>query len=182
MKKNLFTLLLLQLFRLGTLINAQDTQDFTDLKGNYLGQTPPGDIPVVFVPGLISQDSQYEENITFSPDGNECYFTERAPDWSSSRVMKTVYHNGAWTKPERAPFSNDRTLSPSISPDGKWLYFSSNRGTDGKQAIWQCTRTTDQGWSAPVEMERPVSSTANEWSCHLSDLGNIFVCSYRGVS
>jgi Tol biopolymer transport system component len=145
----------------------------------YMNQDPPGLAPQVFAPGLISQDSQYEVSITFSPDGNECFFTQRAADWSSSRIMQTVYRDGTWTKPERAPFTNDRSLSASISPDGKRLLFSSNRGTEGKQGIWQCTRTADQTWSEPVEMGRQISSTEAEWSCHVSDLGNVFVCSWR---
>jgi hypothetical protein len=31
-------------------------QQFTDLHGDYLGQTPPGDTPVVFAPGIISKN------------------------------------------------------------------------------------------------------------------------------
>lgn len=34
----------------------QDTLKFSDLNGDYLGQTPPGDIPVVFAPGIVSSD------------------------------------------------------------------------------------------------------------------------------
>ncbi len=145
----------------------------------YMGQEPPGPVPQVFAPGSISQENQYEVSITFSPDGNECYFTQRAPDWSSSWIMQTLNRNGTWTKPERAPFTNDRSLSASIAPDGNRLLFSSNRDTDGKQGIWQCTRTNEQTWSTPVEMDRQISSTEADWSCHVSDLGNVFVCSWR---
>jgi Tol biopolymer transport system component len=149
------------------------------VENTYMGQDPPGLTPKIFAPGLISQDSQYEVSITFSPDGNECFFTQRAPDWSNCWIMQTIYSNNTWTKPERAPFTNDRSLSASISPDGKRLLFSSNRDTEGKQGIWQCTRTEDQTWSEPVEMDRQISSITAEWSCHVSDLGNVFVCSWR---
>lgn len=148
-------------------------------QSDYMGQAPPGLIPQIFAPGVISQSNRYENNIAFSPDGRECYFTVRTASWSSSWIMGTACEDGAWTTPRTASFSNNRSLCPSFSPDGKQLFFSANRNTAGSQAIFQCTRTGEGTWSAPVEMVRHVSSTANEWSCHLSDLGNMFVCSWR---
>ena len=145
----------------------------------YMGQDPPGVTVQRFAPGVISLDDREEQGLVFSPDGKECYFTVSAADWSSYRIMMTRVENGAWTPPKTAPFSNDYSLSPSLSPDGTRLYFSSNRRTDGKQAIWQCRRTKGQQWSSPQEMNRQVSSAADEWSCHLSDQGNMYVCSWR---
>ena len=144
----------------------------------YLGQEPPGLTAKCFAPGLISLDDRYEHTIVFSPDGNECYFTVSTPNWSSAWIMMTTLDNGTWSPQEKAPFSNDYSLNPSLSPDGSRLFFSSNRETKGKQGIWQCHRTP-AGWSEPEEMNRQISSTAAEWSCHLSDLGNMFVCSWR---
>ena len=145
--------------------------------GLYMGQEPPDLTPEIFAPGLISLDKRYEQSITFSPDGNECYFTVRTVNWSNSWVMQTFYQNGAWTTPQRTSFSNTSSLSASLSHDDSRLLFSSNRGTG--QGIWQCFRTGEHEWSNPVEMDRQVSSTADEWSCHISDLGNVFVCSWR---
>lgn len=145
----------------------------------YLQQKPPGLTPKIFAPRIISLDDRWEHSITFTPDCNECYFTVSKADWSASWIMMTAYRDGRWTKSEKASFSNDRSVGPSISPDGKKLFFSSNRGTRGKQAIWQCNRGADNKWSDPVEMGRQISSTSAEWSVHLSDLGNIFICSWR---
>lgn len=142
-------------------------------------QEPPGLTPQVFAPGIISVKGRPEQSIAFSPDGTECYFTASKPDWSAAWILKTVWRDGAWTTPERAAFSNDRSLGASVSPDGKQLFFSSNRGTEGNQGIWVCRRTEDGQWSEPEEMDREVSSTKAEWSCHVSDLGNMFVCSWR---
>lgn len=173
--KSAFSLIIITLlFILGTVVTASDLPEET----SYLGQEPPGFVPEVFAPGIFSLDNRYEHNIAFSPDGNECYFAVRTANWSSSRIMVTEYQNGQWTTARQASFSNSYSLCPSLSPDGTTLFFSSNRGSVGKQAIWQCTRT-EQGWSAPREMVRQVSSTDDEWSCHLSDLGNMFVCSWR---
>jgi Tol biopolymer transport system component len=148
-------------------------------ENKYMQQEPPGLTPKIFAPGIISLEDRCEQSIIFTPDCNECYFTVSMANWSASWIFMTEYRNGQWTKPQKASFNNDRSLSPSISSDGKKLFFSSNRGTDGKQAIWQCARGADNKWSEPVEMTRKISSTANEWSVHLSDLGNMFVCSWR---
>ena len=147
--------------------------------GLYFGQEPPGLIPQVFAPGFISLPNQHESQITFTPDGNECYFTRHDAQWSTACIMQTVQRNGTWTPPRKATFSNDWSLCPSISADGLRLFFSSNRGTAGGPGVWQCLRTPQGGWSDPVEMNRQISSTSYEYSCHLSDLGNMFVCSWR---
>ena len=46
-------LLILVLIGFTHFIQAQTAQDFLVLKGEYLGQKPPGIIPEVFVPELI---------------------------------------------------------------------------------------------------------------------------------
>jgi hypothetical protein len=48
-------------------------QQFTDLCGDYLEQTPPGDTPVIFAPGFISGNSIEHSATAFSPHGNEVY-------------------------------------------------------------------------------------------------------------
>jgi hypothetical protein len=42
--------------------------DIPVLQGPYLGQTPPGSIPEVFAPGVISTASGWEAALSFSPD------------------------------------------------------------------------------------------------------------------
>ena len=68
MKKKLFLLLL----GLNSCVYAQE---FTDLYGNYLGQTPPGDTPVVFAPGIVSTPIIEHSAPTFSRDGKEIYWS-----------------------------------------------------------------------------------------------------------
>lgn len=43
---------------LGLIVNGSFGQPFTELRGDYLGQTPPGDIPIVFAPGIVSDNYQ----------------------------------------------------------------------------------------------------------------------------
>lgn len=136
----------------------------------YFGQTPPGNTPVVFAPGVISLDNRNESLITFSPDGKECYFTEHDSAWSACKIMETVYKNNAWGA--QAVFSANYSLSPSISFDGSKLNFIKG------SSVYQCSHTALGIWSAPVKLGNPVS-VFQEYSCHTSNLGNMFVCSWR---
>ncbi len=124
--KNTFLLIL---FALNSIMHAQNVKEFTDLCGDYLGQPPPGDTPVVFAPGIISTIYMEHSTLTFSPDGSEVFWrVEWGPGldrslynpatWISNKTMKRI--GNRWTKPTASPCS-DR---PAFSPDGKRLYFS----------------------------------------------------------
>ena len=144
----------------------------------YFGQKPPGNTPVIFAPSIISLDDRNESMITFSPNGRKCYFTVSEIPWQDVRILETVYQDTGWTKPAKAPFINSFGFCPSISADGKKLFFiGSYRGTSA--GVNQCLLTANGEWSAPVEMDSLVNSGSNEYSVHPSNLGNMYVCSWR---
>ena len=138
----------------------------------YFGLTPPGATPEVFAPGIISLPSRCEYDICLAQDAGEYYFSVRSANWSNARIMVTKYEDGDWTTPAMASFSNTYSISPSLADNDQTIYFS--RNTD----IWKATRTTGD-WSAPAQMGSPVSSAQDEWSCRISDLGNLWICSWR---
>ena len=55
--------------------NEKNKANFPELKGPYLGQKPPGMTPEIFAPGIISNPDIKEFSITFSPNGEELFFT-----------------------------------------------------------------------------------------------------------
>ena len=69
------------------IIKSSFGQEFTDLYGDYLGQTPPGDTPLVFAPGIVSTDSLIEHSApAFSPDGKEVFWwVVRSPKTSDEK-------------------------------------------------------------------------------------------------
>jgi hypothetical protein len=149
MKKYLILLLL----GLTLSIYAQETIEFTDLFGDYLGQTPPGDTPVVFAPGIISTDSLIEHSApTFSPDGKEVFWwIVRSPKtsnekWSSwGLTMRCI--EDKWTVPEVTSYYG----GPTFSIDGKRLYFPGlypDKKTDGPYYIDK----QDNSWSQPKKL------------------------------
>jgi hypothetical protein len=67
---------------------------------------------------------------TMTPDGREFYFRVGLGGFSASAIVVTRLVDGRWTAPEIVPFSRDsrwRDLEPFISPDGRELFFTSDR-------------------------------------------------------
>jgi hypothetical protein len=82
-------------------------QQFTDLQGDYVGQTPPGDTPVVFAPGIVSTVYMEHSAPTFSPDGNEVFWRVAKGFISTPDLLilpKTMKRIGdRWTAPMDSP-------------------------------------------------------------------------------
>lgn len=116
-----------------------------------MGQTPPGDTPVVFAPGIVSTVYMEHSALTFSPDGNEVFWHVAkgfisAPDLLiSPKTMKRI--GDRWTAPGDSRYGG----APSFSPDGKRLYFSSlwpEKKADGPYFV----ERQGSGWSEPRNM------------------------------
>lgn len=90
-------------------------------------------------------NSEMDEGIIgFSPDGTTMYLTmaRRAPDANTSVEIYTSKRSDAnWSQPVKFEITGD-TISavghPAVSPDGKYLYFSSDMpGGFGGKDIWR---------------------------------------------
>ena len=64
--------------------NSVTDPDFPPLENRYLDQKPPGLIPEVFAPGIVSINGRNESGISFSPDLDEVYFTVNKKDEETS--------------------------------------------------------------------------------------------------
>ncbi|MHC1705109.1 MAG: hypothetical protein AB9846_14470 [Tenuifilaceae bacterium] len=133
-------------------IRFAQTEKQYDLKGPYFGQKPPGMIPEIFAPGLISKENSWDAAISFSPDGKEFFFTRRENiQGTENRIMCSELMNGVWTKPKLAPFARDITeYETFISPDGNKVFYNSDRakptGINAVGEIWYSEKTP-VGWS-----------------------------------
>lgn len=90
--------------------------DLPDLKGLYLGQEPPGIMPKVFAPGIVST-KDLEISGVFSPDLSEFYFN-RQIEGDSLKTHVIRYENGAWQE----PIIFDESEGLFISPDGNTMH------------------------------------------------------------
>lgn len=136
--------------------------------------------PRLFAPEVVS--SAHEEfGAAFSPDGNTVYFNRADPTrFTFQLIMVSHFKGGRWTRPEVAPFSGRwRDIDPALSPDGKRLFFASNRpveeGGPVRQDfdVWVVEREA-RGWSAPRHV--PEASTAeSETNTSVTADGSLYV-------
>ena len=153
---------------------------------HYFGQTPPGKMPELFLPEIISTRRD-ERDITISPYGSEIYYTLVLPSDKVSVILYLRFDGAFWSEPEVAYFSgvyND--LEPSFSPDGNRVYFVSDRPLvkDGESAdynIWYVEKGTN-GWSDPVPAGEPVNTKNDEFYPSVSKGGKLFFTSKRSDS
>jgi len=114
--------------------------------------------------------TQNEGAQTISADGSWLVFTacNRRNDGSqgSCDLYWSQQKNDAWTKP--APFSNainstDWDAQPSISPDGKTLFFSSTRpGGQGGKDLWFTSRLPGGKWTTPENLGPGINTRGEE--------------------
>lgn len=155
----------------------------TTLPGSsYLGQTPPGNIPIIFAPGIISLDNRLETYPSFSPDGLEIYFSVVNASWTKGKILYTQEKNGVWTSIDTAIFSDNNYINweSFISPDGNRQFFASNRPPSLNKDIWMVERTSDSTWSDPVHFNYPVNSNAEDGSACVTNNGTLYFKSLRG--
>jgi ankyrin repeat protein len=156
------------------------------LEGEYLGQKKPGLTPELFAPGIVSTEKR-ELNSVFTPDGKEFYFTVRTGPMKW-KIMVMKQENNRWTTPRVASFSglySDVDLF--ISPDGKRLFYCSNRPLEGKGEpkkdfdIWVVERIKG-GWSEPLNLGAPINSEEAEFYPSVTRDGTMYFQSMRSDS
>jgi len=108
--------------------------------------------------------------ITFSGDGNYAIFTRTQyekhnfKNTSRPKLYSAVKEDNKWKQIKLLNLGGEQysNAHPSISKDGKTLYFTSNReGGFGGYDIYKSTQT-ETGWSEPQNLGSIVNSSKNE--------------------
>lgn len=135
------------------------------------------DTPTLFLRDNVS--TKYNErDMAISPDGSEMFYTIQGNQNSFSFIVhRKKLDNQMWSQPQVASFSGKYgDLEPAISPDGKKLFFSSNRPLSGEGIkdydIWYVEKINGQ-WSNPKNVES-VNTTANEFYPSVTRTGNLY--------
>ena len=140
--------------------NDEDFYESDFINGKWSNAKPIG--------GKINTNlNEGAQNI--SQDGQWLIFTGcNYPEGQGSCDLYIAYKtkNGGWTEPENiGPIVNTDfwESSPSLSPDKKDLYFSSNQqGGYGGRDIWVTHRRPNGKWGRPVNLGPEVNTAADE--------------------
>lgn len=106
---------------------------FTDL---YKAETNGANVNVntiALLPGFINDSNVNEGCITFTPDGRTMIFakgnTGKRKGASDVDLYLSRFRNGSWSEPTPININQPDAWesTPALSPDGRTLYFSSNR-------------------------------------------------------
>ncbi|MGO4911442.1 OmpA family protein [Leeuwenhoekiella sp. W20_SRS_FM14] len=118
----------------------------------------------------------HESTATFSADGNTMYFTRNnftknqyksdSKRTNKLKLYKSVKgSDGQYGVATELPFNSDSfsTAHPALSPDGKTLYFASDRdGSFGESDIWKVEITDAGGYGTPENLGASVNTPGRE--------------------
>ena len=120
--------------------------------------------------GAPLNSMQNEGAQTLSSDGNYMFFTgcNRPGGFGACDIYFSAYNNGKWTEPANigGPVNTNKWESqPSVSADGKLLFFSSSRpGGFGGKDIWFSRLNSKNLWSEPVNLGASINTEGDEMS------------------
>jgi ankyrin repeat protein len=135
-------------------------REFPEYNGKYLGQKAPGTEPEPFVPELFRDIYRSYSRPVFSRDGKEVFWTGYVlPGVGYHRIWRMREVNGKWTAPELSLFSDFDSLHPSLSYDGRKIYFASARPRGDKATtdidLWYAEKQLDGTWSQARHLGSP---------------------------
>ena len=132
----------------------------------------------------------HEGNFCFSKDGNTMYVSKSSlsngkktfDDNSNNNIhlYKSIKTNNTWSKLEKLPFNTVGVSyqHPALSPDGKKLYFSSNReGGHGEYDIYYVTVNADGSYGEPINLGPTINTRHREHFPFISEEGHLFFSS-----
>lgn len=145
-------------------------------------------------PGLISTGVQ-ETSVAMSSDGDTLYFMPSDFSEKDDTIMLSHRREGRWSRPEVASFSGQwHDSEPTLSPDGKRLYFVSNRPIQpgGKSLtvqmfgqrftgtnLWYVQRQRDGSWDLPVHVAGALNDGSMIYNPSVAANGDIYFSAHR---
>jgi len=151
-------------------VNTSATDEKTVTKGSDLFEITMSDKGKWSTPKRIANKtintSYFEGSATMTADGNTMYFvTDRKGDKSSTDIymVQKVGKNWGEAKPLPATINTiGRETTPFISPDGRWLFFSSD-GLPGMGGLdVYVVENLGSTWGDPVNLGIMVNSVNND--------------------
>ena len=147
--------------------NSQSQEDF------YVSTWSDNKWNTAITAGMPLNTQGNEGAQSLASNGRYMYFAacDRQGAVGSCDIYFSAFNDGRWTQPYnlRAPVNSASWESqPSISSDGKVLYFSSSRpGGFGGKDIWYSLLDTNSLWQNPVNMGKDINTEGDEMSPYI---------------
>lgn len=131
----------------------------------------------------INVSGRYISAVAVSNDGQRLlmYQDDR---YGNGDIYESFLKGSEWSAPQpiQAPVNTEaHESSASISPDGRTIYFISDRpGGKGKRDIWSVSKDVSGNWQEPKNLGRTINSTEDEESVYIHPDGRTLYFSSRG--
>ncbi len=143
---------------------------------------------------VVKLNSKYNDGpSTISKDGNTIYFASESfrkslylkdkakkVKYGQINLFKATKDKGEWTNIEALPFngSDYSTSNPSLSKDGKTLYFSSNMpGSLGRTDIWKVSIDKNGEFGKPENLGPTINTEGRESFPFIADDNKLYFAS-----
>jgi len=145
-------------------------------EGNYETPAP--------ISGAINK--KYHDGVTtITKDGTVMYFSRNNSKGKNKKniidlkVYSSTLVNGRWTEAKELSFNgnNFATCHPTISENGKWLYFASDRPNGFGGMDIYVSENKDGTWGEPINLGPTVNSSGNEIFPFINEEGALFFAS-----
>lgn len=159
--------------------NIENDSDFPPVENRYLDQKPPGLIPELFAPGIVSTEEYLETVVTFLPDMKELSFTRSGGKYKKPTFFVMQNENSRWSRKsipstdinkykERfspsvsemknlEPFKDIPIVGFSVSAKGTY-YFYVLDFADGGSGHMSYSRLIDGKYEAPRKMSKAINT------------------------
>jgi outer membrane protein OmpA-like peptidoglycan-associated protein len=163
-------------------------QYFTNLYSANLGENMTPEEPQKFDKKINSKF--HESTPAFTKDGKTMYFTRNnyldgkkgkdANKITLIKIYKATLENDSWSNITELPFNSDNysVAHPTLSPDGKTLYFASDMpGTIGQSDLFKVKLNDDESYGIPENLGKTINTEGRETFPFVNDENEIYFAS-----
>ena len=133
----------------------------------------------------LANSAQNDYNLSFDAAEQVMVFARSEAEFRKAQIFISEKEGEAWSQPAPISFSDVRYVDsdPWLTPDGKALYFISDRPAQGREEhrtdydIWRSIRTAE-GWSTPEHLGPQVNGPGQELGPELHE-GVLYFASAR---
>ncbi|MEP2023147.1 hypothetical protein [Reichenbachiella sp.] len=142
--------------------------------------------PSLFLPGKVS--TQYKErDMTISPNGNHLLYSIHSYNDDARIIVEIMKKGEKWGEAQEVSFSGQyKDIEPMFSPDGKRLFFASDRPMNIEDEskdynIWYVDKLKT-GWGSPVALDTLINTNGEEFFPSVSNSGTLYFTATRSDS
>jgi len=138
-------------------------------------------VPVLITPQIVSDGDLLPTGLSFDGTTLLLVKTERR---NKTDIWVSTFNGNVWSpaKPIEGEINTGgREDHASFSPDGRVIYFSSDRrGGEGGLDLWYSERQQDGTWGRPVNMGEGINTDKDETSVFLAPSGERLIFASKG--